>query len=84
MIQGRLVLSNPPERNHESEKEEDELTSTGSSKKVNKKSSNNSSEFSILSAYCPTIQIIAAFASGVSSASKFSHKVPIIPSYWFG
>jgi hypothetical protein len=60
------------------------LTSVGSSKNVNKKSSSNSSEFSIRSAYCPTIQIIAAFASGSSSTSRCSHSTPMTDSYWFG
>ena len=56
-------------------------TSTGSSMNVNVRSSINSSALFILSAYWPTIQIIAALDSGSSRASRFSQSVGMIPSY---
>lgn len=43
-----------------------------------------SSAFSIRSAYCPTIQMIAAFASGSSNRSRFSHRMGMIFSYRSG
>lgn len=58
-----------------------ELTWVLSSWKPSRKLSSNSSALSILSAYSPTIQIIAARASGSSRESKFSQRVAMILSY---
>lgn len=52
-----------------------------SSWKPSRKLSSNSSALSILSAYSPTIQIIAARASGSSRESRFSHRVAMMLSY---
>lgn len=52
-----------------------------SSWKPSRKLSRSSSALSILSAYSPTIQIIAARASGSSRESRFSHKVAMMLSY---
>jgi hypothetical protein len=59
-------------------------TSCVSSWNVSRKSSSRTSESSIRSAYWPMTQIIAAFASGSSSESKFSHSVEMMDSYWLG
>lgn len=56
-------------------------TSTLSSRKVYSRSSRSSSALSILFANCPRIHIMAAFASGSSSRSRFSQSVGIMPSY---
>ena len=48
---------------------------------VSMKTLNSSSAFSILFAYSPTIQIKDAFASGLSSSSKFAQRVGMTPSY---
>lgn len=52
-----------------------------SSWKPSRKLSSSSSALSILSAYSPTIQIMAARASGSSRESRFSHRVAITLSY---
>jgi hypothetical protein len=59
-------------------------TSVDSSKNEYVRFSIRSSAFSIRSAYCPTIQMIAAFASGSSNRSRFSHRMGMIFSYWSG
>ena len=55
-----------------------------SSWKPSRKLCRISSALSILSAYSPTIHIIAARASGSSRESRFSHNVEIIVSYLLG
>ena len=55
-----------------------------SSWKPSKKLSNSSSALSMRSAYSPTIQIMAARASGSSRESRFSHRVAITLSYLNG
>lgn len=52
-----------------------------SSWKPSRKLSSSSSALSILSAYSPTIQIMAARASGSSKESRFSHRVAMMLSY---
>lgn len=57
------------------------LTWVLSSWKPSRKLSSSSSALSIRSAYSPTIQIMAARASGSSRESRFSHSVAITLSY---
>lgn len=59
----------------------EKLTWVLSSWKPSRKLSSSSSALSILSAYSPTIQIMAALASGSSRESKFSHRVAMMLSY---
>ena len=55
-----------------------------SSSNDSRKDSSSSSALSMRSAYSPMIQIIEAFASGSSSVSRFSQRVPMIDSYRLG
>ena len=59
-------------------------TSVASSRNEYVRFSMSSSAFSIRSAYCPTIQMIAALASGSSKISRLSHRIGIIFSYLSG
>ena len=57
------------------------LTPAGSSEKFSRKVSSSSPALSMRSAYSPTIQIMAALASGSSRESRFSQRVPMMLSY---
>lgn len=58
-----------------------QVTCVLSSWKPSRKLSSSSSALSIRSAYSPTIQIMAARASGSSSESRFSQRVAMMLSY---
>lgn len=80
-IIGNTTIQNRPFCNSQRAQTAPEHTWVLSSWKPSKKLSNNSSALSMRSAYSPTIQIMAARASGSSRESRFSHSVAITLSY---